>query len=90
MESEVANLKCLKAPKDTLDKLTEECMESHKTLHEVFDNDEERQQSYNWFDNRDRETMECTLRLTERNIFIEDLSVHVLVHVRQQAHVGCT
>ena len=41
-------------------------MESHKTLHELFHNDEEKQQSYIWFDIRDRETMECRLRLTER------------------------
>ena len=65
-ESEVVDLKCLEALKDTLDKLTEEFMESHKTLHELFDNDEEKQQSYIWFDIRDRETMECRLRLTER------------------------
>ena len=65
-ENEVVNLKCLETLKYTLDKLTEEFMEPHKALHELFDIDEEKQQSYIWFDIRDRETMECKIRLTER------------------------
>ena len=65
-ENEEVNLKCLEVLKDTLDKLTEEFTDSYKALNEFYDNDKEKQQSYIWFDIRDREAMECRLRLTER------------------------
>ena len=50
----------------TLDKSKEELNHAQNNLYESLENESERRESYNWFDLRDREFMECRLRLIER------------------------
>ena len=59
LKHEEVDLSGLEKLKGALDKFTEDFMEAHKAFYEVLDNDEEKQQSYIWFEIRDREGMEC-------------------------------
>ena len=49
-----------------LDQLKNEFNDAHKDFDDLLEFEEERNTSYQWFDNRDREFIECTIRVCER------------------------
>ena len=60
------DLSALESLRDALDKSKEELNQAHRTFHNTLESEQERLESYQWFDIRDREFMEFRLRLIER------------------------
>ena len=65
IKNKEVRLEILENRRDTLDILKEEFNDSHKALQHIIVNELEKQESYQWFDIRDRGVMECRLRLVE-------------------------
>ena len=61
-EKQISTVETLEDIRDVLDKSKEELNHAQNNLYESLENESERRESYNWFDLRDREFMECRLR----------------------------
>ena len=59
------DLYALERLRDALDKSKKELNHAHNQFHDALESEKERLNAYNWFDQRDREFMECRLRLEE-------------------------
>ena len=69
------DLYALERLRDALDKSKEELNHAHNQFHDALESEKERLDAYNWFDLRDREFMECRLRLMERIQSLERVQV---------------
>ena len=61
----------LNRKRDTLDQIKEEFNDAHHALHYLLESEEEKEASYRYFDIRDRECMECRIKLSERIYAVE-------------------
>ena len=71
------DLHVLESVRDTLDKAKEELNQAQSKYDQALETKEERVESYNWFDLRDREFMECRLRLIERIQCLDKIQSHL-------------
>ena len=60
------SLETLEAERDCLDKLKDALNGAQRAFDEMIDNDKDKQDSYHWFDIRDRECFEIRAKLVER------------------------
>ena len=60
------SLETLESERDYLDKLKDALNEAQKAIDEMIDNEKDKQDSYHWFDIRDRECFEIRAKLVER------------------------
>ena len=65
-DSPDSDVKQLEAARDQLDRLKEEINDAQYQYDNLLESEEEREASYQWFDIRDREYIECRLRGCER------------------------
>ena len=65
------DLKALEVERDQLDKLKEAFNEAQRAFDDMLDTEESKQASYHWFDFRDRECVECRMKITERIRILE-------------------
>ena len=68
-----ANVQTLEAERDRLDKLKEDFNEAHRAFDEVIDSEKDKQDSYQWFDIRDRECFEVRAKLVGRIHTLEQI-----------------
>ena len=61
----------LNRERDTLDQIKDEFNVAHHELQYLLEREEEREASYQYFDLRDRECMECRVKLAERIYAVE-------------------
>ena len=61
----------LNRKRDTLDQIKDEFNVAHHELQYLLESEEEREASYQYFDLRDRECMECRIKLAERIYAVE-------------------
>jgi uncharacterized NAD(P)/FAD-binding protein YdhS len=77
-EKQISMLETLEEIRDVLDKSKEELNHAQNNLYESLENEFERRESNHWFDLRDREFMECRLRLIERIQSLENFKVKIV------------
>jgi len=65
MSSSRTSWEMLHRERDTLNQIKEKFNDAHHTLHYLLEGEEEREASYRYFDLRDRECIECRIKLTE-------------------------
>ena len=66
LERKEASLEYLEQLRERIDSLKEEFNETQNAFDESLESETEKEHSYYWFDLRDREVLECRLRLSER------------------------
>ena len=67
----IVNSETLEAERCELDKLKEAFNDAHKAFDDELETETGKQSSYHWFDVRDREYMECRIKVTERIYALE-------------------
>ena len=65
IQQEKTDLEHLEYLRDRLDRLKDQFNEAQKAYDDVLEDERDKSESYIWFDLRDRETVECRLRLSE-------------------------
>ena len=66
LDENLASITTLEVERDFLDSLKDLFNEAQNAFVELIDNEEDKQESYHWFDIRDRECIEARTRLVEK------------------------
>ena len=66
LDENPASITTLEVERDCLDSLKDLFNEAQNAFVELIDNEEDKQESYHWFDIRDRECIEAKTRLVEK------------------------
>ena len=82
LDENLASLTTLEVERDCLDCLKDRFNEAHNAFSELIDNDRDKQESYHWFDIRDRECIEARTRLVEK--------IHTLEQIRSKPARTCS
>ena len=78
----IVDSETLEAERCELDKLKEPFKDAHKALDDELETETGKQNSYHWFDVRDREYMECRTKVTERIYALEKESQNQIGQIR--------